>query len=322
MSQDGEFFFDAAGVDFSRGDCNCDSDCSVTALPVEFAHQQTRGTRSALPFYFDLETVPDEARIDSFDLDPVPPVPDEADASACPDPDVVVKGTSEQIKSTLRGMVPPGDWLDRVAAAETAAKNRSGVHSEIERARSTRLAAMQAHEDRIKLLSVTPEYCSIAAMGWTIGSDPIRSLVVGETLHTGHVVDERYILGAFWANLDLARPIVGFNCLTFDLPVIFVRSAILGVDSSRVIDMRPWGDDVVDVFAKRFGKLGPSNGQPRKLKSLAPLYDVPIPAEDVDGSQVYELMRDGRIEEVGEYVRSDVHLTRSLHCKLAGYFWS
>lgn len=54
----------------------------------------------------------------------------------------------------------------------------------------------------------------------------------------------------------------------------------------------------------------------------APLYDVPIPAEDVDGSQVYELMRDGRIEEVGEYVRSDVHLTRSLHCKLAGYFWS
>jgi len=56
-----------------------------------------------------------------------------------------------------------------------------------------------------------------------------------------------------------------------------------------------------------------------KLKQLCKLYGIEVPAGDVDGSQVLDLMR-SEPGKVGEYVRSDVDVTRSLHNKFKGFF--
>lgn len=270
------------------------------------------------PLYFDLETVPDESRLATFGLEPVLPVPDETEPGKLPDVAQVVTGTVETIKATLARYVCPAAWLDSLTAAEQSGKNRAGVHSLIDSARCVRLNALAAHVERRKLLSTTPEFCRIAAIGWTVGRDPVvHSTLVGDAPG-----DEARALESLWGLIGRHSPIVGFNCLAFDLPVLLVRSALLGVAPPKMLDLRTWGKDVVDLYLLRFGGRGNNDRQrPGKLKSLAPLYGIDVPAGDVDGSQVEELAR-ANPQKLAEYVRSDVEVLRQFHRRLAGYFWT
>jgi hypothetical protein len=89
---------------------------------------------------------------------------------------------------------------------------------------------------------------------------------------------------------------------------------LLDVCPSRQFDLKPWGTDVIDLMKKRF----PSSGS-MKLKTLAACMGIPIPAGDVDGSQVEELWKNDP-KKLGEYVRSDVDLCAELHSKYFGFF--
>ncbi len=294
------------------------------------------GRECTVPLYFDIETVPDESRLKSFGLEPVPAVPEATPLSQLPDPIETITGTADEVKGRLAkvGFACP-EWLDLLAREEAIGKNRKGVYDEIKKARQVRDDALQAHENRIKLLSTTPEYCSIAAIGWAIGRSDVLSLVVGEPIGDTFgqqepnqiketIVDEGMILELFWRMAASFSPLIGYNIAYFDIPVILARSAILGVEPTKMLDLSPWGKDIVDLYIKRFGSRGNTNrDRPGKLKELAPLYGIEIPAGDCDGSQVYGLMqtKEGRAK-VGEYVKSDVDVTRAFHRKLAGYFWS
>lgn len=293
------------------------------AARAGFAGNSSR--RLGEPLYFDLETIPDYSRLESFGLDPVPTVPDESDVSALPKPESLIVGTESDIKAALSKIVAPSEWIDKVAAAERAGKGRKGVLGLVEEARNVREGVIQAHKERRKLLSVTPEYCSIAAMGWAVGGGEVLSVVRGEeSLITGPAgggASEGQMLELFWKLAKQHAPLVAFNGLHFDLNVILVRSAILGVAPSRIIDSKPWGRDFVDPYVLRFGPKGNSGKGPGRLKDLAKVYGIDVPAEGVDGSQVEELMKTDPAK-VGEYVRSDVHLLRELHRRLAGFFWA
>ena len=157
--------------------------------------------------------------------------------------------------------------------------------------------------------------CRIVAMGWAIGSDPAESLVVGQPTADGKgTVTEKMIIEKFWQLAANFGPIVGYNVSGFDLPVLFVRSILLDIDSTKKIDRKDWGTDVVDLMKRRF-----PFGQAKKLKDLAALMGITIPAEGVDGSQVFELYQKDPLK-LGEYVRSDIAITRSLHKKYEGFF--
>src|SRR5690606_12649199 len=163
-----------------------------------------------------------------------------------------------------------------------------------------------------KLLSVTPEFCRIVAMGWAFGNEEPRSMVVGE-----HYTEDG-ILAAFWDMVaDLRGRVIGFNIVGFDLPVIYIRSALLGITPSRQFDLRPWGNDVIDLMQARFPK-GPS----KPMKSLARFYGLDIPAGEMDGGSVAQLVAEGKTDEVADYVKSDVIVTRQLHEFYRGYFVS
>jgi len=328
-----EFCLDGGEWADGHGEIVALADPQAPPAPTVRSYARPSARRSGQqPLYFDLETVPDYSRLESFGLEPLPPIPDEDPISKMPDPAKVVLGTVDEIKKTLeRFACPPGPWLDQVAAAEQQAKDkpRAGVFDCIEKARGKRQSVVGQHDERRKLLATTPEFCSIAAMGWAIGDGPVNSAVVGEK-YSGNpasgVVTERAILEQFWsliAHYDNVgcSPLICFNGLSFDLPVMFVRSALLGVPSSKMLDLKPWGRDVVDLYAIRFPKPGASgDGKPRKLKALAPLYGIEVPAGDVDGGDVERLMRECP-DKVGEYVRSDITITRAWHKSLAGYFW-
>lgn len=292
----------------------------------QFARRSGRQSNPGTLLYFDLETIPDYSRLESFGLEPLPEVPDETDSSSLPDPAMLVIGTVPDVEAKLRGVIASAEYAEKVTAAETAGKNRDGVHKAIKAAVQRRQDAIDAKADRCKLLSTTPEYLSIAAMGWAVGDGEVQSLVVGQNAEEQGIqgiVDERLILSMFWQFAAQAGQVVGFNCIKFDLPAIFVRSALLGIAPSRTIDLSPHSSnkDVCDLLLRRFGPNGNTNkGKPGKLKQLCPLYGIPVPAEGVDGGQVEELMRTNPAL-VDTYVRSDIQITRALHQALRGYFW-
>ena len=281
------------------------------------------------PLYFDLETVPDHSRFASFNLPPLPPIPAEDDIASLPRAEKVVAKTVSEVQKALAEITcPPGEWLDLLALAEQASENpRAGVFEAITKARTKRQNVAALHEERRKLLSTTPEFCRIVALGWAVGNGPAVAAVVGQPAGPHSVgsqpTTEREILELFWTLAHAHSPLIGFNILHFDLPVIFVRSAILGIGASRMLDRKPWGKDVVDVFALRFPTGGGSgDGRPRKLKSLAAIHGIDIPAGDeTDGSCVERLLAEDPVK-LGAYVKSDVAITREYHRQLSGYFWS
>ena len=266
--------------------------------------------RSGLPLYLDLETVPDYERMESFGLAPVEEArPVKLSGDCMPVADFLT-GPLTIVEERLERDNPEDAYLDALVAFEaTSAKPRAGVADRVKALRAKRAAAAGAEGERRKLLSVTPEYCRIAAVGWAIGNGETHSVIVYPEM-------EVEALATIWDLVSIHRPIVGFNILGFDLNVIKVRSCLLGVEPSCWLSDSPYGNrDVVDLMLARFGK----GGKAKKLKELARLYGIPVPAGDCDGSQVEALLASDS-NKVGEYVRSDVEITRELHRKWAGVF--
>ena len=172
-------------------------------------------------------------------------------------------------------------------------------------------AIKAAGEAQRKTMSVTPEFCRVVAMGCAAGAGEIRTFVVGR-----HDTTEKSILERFWELVTESTPIVGFNIINFDLPVIFIRSAILGVRPSQKIDMRPWGGQVIDLMTARY----PKGGQ-KGLKDLARILGFTVQAEGMDGSQVYDLWKAGDLESIAKYQASDIDVTRRLYEFYSGYFF-
>lgn len=254
--------------------------------------------------YVDIETAPDDTRLHLFGL------PNSLEE--LPDPAILMGNSITDIERWLDSFAPtlPTDYLDWLFAHEESGKNRSGIFKAIEKAREA--AARQRTE-----LSVTPEFCRCVALGWAEGDGPIQAEVVGlfRAITNDGLIDERYILKEFWRLVSEKKPtIVGFNILDFDLRVLLVRSALLGVRPTRLFDLKPWGRDCIDLMKLRF-PMGKAMG----LKRLAKLYGLPVPVEDVDGSMIADLIMTDSAK-VGEYVKSDVDITRQLHRFYAGYF--
>lgn len=311
----------------------------------------SRGPRSGGRglLYFDLETIPDHSRFDQFGLDPIPeiePLPEliefvqneRASLADCKNSaEKFLDATVESIKLNIWKLNPCDDYLVQLDKAERAtAKPRKGVLdvigdvmtqddtrlSEINKENTNRMSEMEKNnakrllmiEQQRKEMAVSPEMNRIVAMGWAVGNDDVRSLVVGEKNAGDGETTEIDILETLWSLAAQASTVIGFNILGFDLPTIYVRSMLLDVRPSRQFDLKPWGNDCIDLMAVRFPK-----SSAKRLKWLAAAMDIEVPAGDVDGSRVEELWKTDPAK-VGEYVRSDVSVTRELHQMYRGFF--
>ena len=281
----------------------------------------TSGTKGRQFFYFDLETVPDESRLDAFGLEPIAPPAPRTPIDQCPPIDAALGWTLDGLKKALSDTNPCDEWLDQFEAAENAKtgkeKPRKGALDAVSEVRQQSGRHEAAIAERQKLLSVTPEFNKIISAGWCIGSGPTEAMVVGAPPQWSQAakISEIDIVDRIWSLIESSGPIVGFNVLHFDLPTLFVRSALLGVKPPRKLDLRPWGDDVIDLMAVRYPK-----GPGRKLKELAVCYGFAVPAGDFDGSQVYAAWKAGEFNQIAAYVRSDVEISRKLHSLYRGFF--
>lgn len=303
---------------YTAADAVSDSDASPKA---EKKPEGKKGEEDAMRgiLFFDLETVPDDERMHLFDLPPLRPIPATASAGDCPNGADLLKKTVKEIEDELEKLVPPADYLDSLVTLEKGGKARDGIFKAITSARKLRDDIVKEHADRLLLLSTTPEYCKICSMAAVIGGkEPVRCSPVGSRNSTG-VVTEKALLQLFWDMLATARVVAGYHISGFDLPVIFFRSALLGVKPSRIIDTSPWKNDVLDLYQKRFPKGSPNNAG--KLKQQAKLLGIEVPAGDVNGSCVYDLFKAKKYEEIAAYNTSDVAILRDYYLKFRGMYW-
>lgn len=109
------------------------------------------------------------------------------------------------------------------------------------------------------------------------------------------------------------RPVfVGHNLVEFDLRFIFQRAVVLGVKPSRFIPFsaKPWDDSVFDTMARWAGVKDRV-----KLDKLAKAFGLQGKG-DIDGSMVWDYVRDGRIAEIAEYCKHDVELARAIYKRM------
>jgi len=267
--------------------------------------------------YFDIETIPDYSRFEQFGMEPIPESAKRATLEECVHgAGKFLDATVEGFKANLLKLNPCDEYLDQLESAEKAApKPRKGILDLIADVRNQDAARLTLIEQQRKEMAVCPEMNRVVALGWGYADGPVQSLVVGQQNEIGSgPPDELHLLEMFWQLLAAASPVVGFNILGFDLPTIYVRSMLLDVKPSRRLDLKPWGSDCVDLMAVRFPK-----SSAKRLKWLAAAMGIEVPAGDVDGSQVEELWKTDPAK-VGEYVRSDVAVTRELHQMYRGFF--
>lgn len=132
--------------------------------------------------------------------------------------------------------------------------------------------------------------------------------------------NEADVLRQFFSAIDAAcaaqpnvRPIfVGHNLVEFDLRFLFQRAVVLGVKPSRHIPFtaKPWDDSVFDTMTRWSGLKDRV-----KLDKLAKACGLEGKG-DIDGSMVWDYVRDGRIAEIAEYCRHDVALARAIYRRM------
>lgn len=274
--------------------------------------------------YFDLETVPDETRLEELEqakaIGQAPGSIEFTDAAKMPkDLEGFLARSIGDIETDLATFHPVPVWLDELEQKEKTGKTRKGVYDAIDKERKAVSSQDRETEARNKTLATCPETLRIVAAGYAIDGGSVLSWVDNPDKPGGEAI----VLAALWKLIKNAGRVVGFNVARFDLPAILTRSAILGVTPSRdLTKLKPWDDFVLDLYLARFGNRGNTDAKkPGTLKKLAACYGVPVPAGDFHGGQVAGAMQtpEGR-ELLAQYVKSDVEVTRALHKKFDGYF--
>lgn len=125
---------------------------------------------------------------------------------------------------------------------------------------------------------------------------------------------EKEILEKFWKAISFSHKFVTFNGRGFDCPVLMLRSAMLGVKSTKNLAPYRYSTDAhvdlleqltfynayrkfnLDFYCKAFGIKSPkSNG--------------------VNGHEVLPMFQAGKCKEIAEYCAGDLHATKELYIR-------
>lgn len=154
----------------------------------------------------------------------------------------------------------------------------------------------------------------ICCIGWAVDDgEPFSDYI--QTIN-----DEKDVLAFFFNVMHKhfemdghRRPIfVGHNHVAFDLPFIYRRAVILGVQPPAFLPTvpRPWDEFVFDTMYQWAG-----HGNRISMDALC--HALGIPGKDgMDGSMVCDAFLQGRIAEIAAYCRGDVERTREMYRRM------
>lgn len=189
------------------------------------------------------------------------------------------------------------------------------------------------HKDRMmRRMALQPEACQMVGLNVIVGDGDPKSGWVGEPHpQTGVPYTEADLLTLFWTWAAQSPRLIGFNILRFDLPVIYTRSALLGIQPTVAFHAeKPWSDRIIDLMLRRFQY----SRDFMSLKSLRRVLQLPVPVKyaevaDNTGADVEELYLDFVGGDDGEALRLlklygelDAWTTQALARLWQGYFFT
>lgn len=157
-----------------------------------------------------------------------------------------------------------------------------------------------------------------------ISGDFGRIFCIGYAMNEGEVevIDgsEEEILNQWWQIADKADLFIGHNIMEFDLRFIFKRSIVHKIKPSAkhlnlsfaryknfpifdtMREWEKWSNSFIklDTLAKILGLQSSKDGR-------------------IDGSQVYDFFQKGKHQEIYEYCKRDVKLTREIYNRMIFY---
>jgi len=170
----------------------------------------------------------------------------------------------------------------------------------------------EARRNAVHALGMHPAFCQIVVLSWALDEEH-------PTTYQGN--DEKAILEVWLDDLKDALEkcrngfsyrLVGHNVVGFDLPVIWFRCMVHGINSPLLPNPRsikPW--ETMKVFDTLY-QLGGGNNKGYSLANMAKLLNIPDKFPDVDGSMVWDMWQKGMHNEVADYCEEDVRIVRHL----------
>ncbi len=160
----------------------------------------------------------------------------------------------------------------------------------------------------------------ILCISYALSDGPVKSICSPD--------DEKKMVEEFWDVAAGADLFIGHNIMEFDLRFIMQRSAILGVKPSwnkfEEPGKKPWEMGKFLSFARYrncpiFDTMCEwSNwGRPNVgLEHIALSMGIPTPKEGIDGSQVWNFYKAGKVKEIADYCNRDVETTRAVYKRM------
>ena len=133
----------------------------------------------------------------------------------------------------------------------------------------------------------------------------------------GQTCDEKFLLQSAIAAISshTVCSLICHNIIGFDLKIIKQRCMVLGIDASILrpyFNVKPWESALVyDTMTQWDAK------NYTKLDLIARAFELEGKGA-MDGSMVYQYWKDGRHEEIAEYCKADVALTRAVYKRMVG----
>ncbi len=265
------------------------------------------------PFlYPDIETIPDYSRIGKFTKLKTPEKL--SPRSPCKVPvGEIATASVDGIVRFLEASNPCHEWVEALRTHEAISpKPRVSLLEKLDKFDKREADNAAEWGQWRKTLATTPEYNRIVSLAY-IGETELCEVAPNEAA-------EKLLLQQFWWRVSAGRQedwptIVGMNS-AFDIRTICVRSALLGVKSTRVFDFTPWKGDVLDLGYMRFG------GRPESGFSLDYLCDLMgyPETDDIDGSQIEDAFNRGDWAAIEKHNLEDVRRAKWLHERYAGFF--
>lgn len=127
--------------------------------------------------------------------------------------------------------------------------------------------------------------------------------------------DEKDILKKFWEIASDIELFIGHNIFDFDLRFILQRSIILGVKPTRELNFQRYRKNPIFDTMYEWSKW---NMQDKiALDKLARAMNIESSKESgLDGSKIHEYFKKGKYQEIYDYCKKDVEVTRAIYKKM------
>lgn len=220
------------------------------------------------------------------------------------------------LDAALAAIAPPGNYKKQETIDEWMAMEAPKVAAKLQGAFDAEV------DDAYRKTSFDGGFGQVCVIGWAVNDESPSHIHCTELTE----IAERNLLTAFSVNLSASVPanevlsttIIGHNVAAFDLRFLVQRYIVNSVRPHTIIaraaQAKPWEQEKVYDTMIQWGGNGAKAGG--SLDKLCKALRIPSPKGAIDGSQVWNFVQQGRIDEVAAYCQKDVEAVRAVYRRM------